>query len=89
VSLGLTGIDGRVEVRRLRVCQFVAAREQAIELDRHRVVECAQALEIGDDDALECRAVLANGHHLVVLLLVLDEQHAHTGVIQDMVHLLG
>ena len=85
--LGPAGVDGRVKALRVGRGQRLALRQELIKRGGHRVRQVAQAFQVGDDDALQRRAVAAHGQHLVVLLLVFHKQHAHPGVLKDVLHL--
>ena len=85
----LAGVDARVKTlcigRRLGLTQG----QELLEGGGHRVRQITQTFEVGDYDAQQRRAVVAHRQGFVVLLLVFDKQHAHCGVLQDVLHLLG
>ena len=87
--LGRRRVDGLLELRRALARQRLAMGEHAGEVGGHRVVQAAQALEVDDDDAPQGRAGVAHRDDLVVLLLILDEQYPHAGVVDDVLHLFG
>ena len=85
----LAGVDARVKTLSIGPRPGLTQGQELLKRGGHRVRQITQALEVSDNDVLQCRAVVAHRQGFVVLLLVFDKQHAHCGVLQDVLHLLG
>ena len=64
------------------VVDFAAGQERR-KAFTHRIVEVAQALDVVDDDPLECWAIATDLKNLVELLLVADEQDSAATVAEQ------
>ena len=103
-ALGLAGGAGRVEHRtvipgldlfhaaldqvRIHAAMRVAALGQLLAGHQRAIGVVTQSARIVVDDVLQRRAFAPDLQHLVDLLLILDDDHGHACVLQDVDHFL-